>query len=387
MNIITDTQALAAAVVELRQRPFVAVDTEFLRETTFWPKLCLVQIAAEGVEVVIDPLSPGLDLKPLYSLMNDPAVLKVFHAARQDLEIFLKLDGHMPGPVFDTQIGAMACGYGDSVAYDALVQGFLRKKVDKAARFTDWSRRPLSPDQLHYALADVTHLRDLYPKMHAQLQSEGRLEWLADELADLVDPANYDVSPENAWRRLKIRKGGADFLIALQTAAAWRERTAQARDIPRSRVMKDDALYEVAEQRPRSAAAFDRLRAVPKGFGGSRGGAELAAALDAALAAPDRKAPAVERSAAPPPSSVNGPIVELLRVLLRAGCERHGVAAKLIASSADLDWIAADDHADVPALKGWRREVFGAQALALKAGAIALTMKDGKLDIRAIGPA
>lgn len=382
MQVITDTESLRTVSAAFRERPFVAVDTEFLRESTYWPKLCLIQAAAEGVEAVIDPLAPGIDLSPFYEVLADPGVLKVFHAARQDLEIFYKAMGVMPAPVFDTQIGAMACGYGESIAYDALVAGELKRRIDKSHRFTDWSRRPLSPDQLAYALADVTHLRDLHPKLMGRLERTGRAAWVADELAGLVDPAIYDTEPENAWLRLKLRKTSGDYVLALQVAAAWRERTAQAKDVPRARVLKDDALYEIAEQRPRNVAAFDRLRAVPRGFGNSRGGQELAATLDAALADPERKAPVVERAAGAAPSA--GPTIELLKVLLRTAAERHDVAARLIASSADIEAIAMSDEADVPALSGWRRELFGENALALKKGKLALSLENGKVSVKAI---
>ncbi|MBX9746188.1 MAG: ribonuclease D, partial [Hyphomonadaceae bacterium] len=288
MRLITKTADLEALCQELAEQPFVAVDTEFMRETTYWPKLCLIQAAAPGAEAVIDPLADGLDLGPFMALMANRDVLKVFHAARQDLEIFLKLGDALPHPVFDTQIAAMACGYGDTVAYDALVQQVLKRRLDKSSRFTDWSRRPLSENQLTYALADVTHLRDLYPKMRDKLERENRLSWLDEEHANLLDPDIYDTTPENAWERLKLRKTTADYVLGLQVAAAWRERQAQARDVPRGRVVKDEALYEIAEHRPRNAADFDRMRAVPRGFGNSRAAQELIQALDRAFNDPER---------------------------------------------------------------------------------------------------
>lgn len=379
MRVITETEALATFCRELAGQPFVAVDTEFMRETTYWPKLCLIQAASPEVEAVIDPQADGLDLAPFLDVMGDRAILKVFHAARQDLEIFLKLAGALPGPVFDTQIGAMACGYGDSIAYDALVQQVLRRRLDKSSRFTDWSRRPLSEAQLAYALADVTHLRDLYPRMRETLDAGGRLAWLDDEHANLVDPKIYDLTPENAWRRLKLRKTTADYLLALQTAAAFRERQAQSRDVPRGRILKDEALYEIAEIRPKTAGDFDRMRAVPRGFGNSRAGQELIEALAAAFGRPERPSYKAER---PPASSTGlGATVELLKVLLRYEAEVHGVAPRLIASAADIEAIAADDNADVPALSGWRRQVFGERALALKHGKLALKLKDGRVAV------
>lgn len=379
MRVITKTDELAELHRELAQQRFVAIDTEFMRETTYWPKLCLIQAAAPGIEAVVDPQAPGLELGPLLELMAEKTVLKVFHAARQDLEIFLKLAGTLPNPVFDTQIAAMACGYGDSIAYDALVQQVLKRRLDKSSRFTDWSRRPLSEPQLAYALADVTHLRDLYPRIHDKLTAENRLRWVDDEHANLCDPGIYDTTPENAWRRLKLRKTTADYVLGLQTAAAWRERQAQARDVPRGRVVKDEALYEIAEHRPRSAADFDRMRAVPRGFGNSRAAQELIQALERAFA--DTSRPVFRYERAPPPPSGTGPTVELLKVLLRHQAEASNVAPRLIASSADIEAIAANDDADVEALRGWRREVFGERALALKHGKIALKLKAGKVAI------
>lgn len=379
MRVITEGGPLKEFCAALLAGPFVAVDTEFMRESTFWPKLCLIQAAGHEAEGIIDPRADGLDLAPFWEVLSAPNVVKVFHAARQDIEIFFKLAGAMPAPVFDTQIGAMACGLGDSVAYDALVQAFLKRRVDKSHRFTDWSRRPLSRDQLEYALADVTHLRDLYPRMLERLDAGGRMSWLQDEHAALVDPAIYDTEPENAWTRLKFKRTSADYLAALRAAAAWRERLAQQRDVPRARILKDDALYEIAEQRPRAPAAFDRLRAVPKGFGNSRMGQELAAALDAALTDAAAYAPQVDRKPGPPPG---GATVELLKVLLRHAADTHSVASRLIASASDLEWIAANDQADCRALTGWRREIFGEQALALKHGRLALSLERGKVVVR-----
>ncbi len=379
MRVITNTADLEAICQEWAEQPFVAVDTEFMRETTYWPKLCLIQAAATGVEGVIDPLAEGLDLAPFMTLMANRNVLKVFHAARQDLEIFLKLGTTLPHPVFDTQIAAMACGYGDTVAYDALVQQVLKRRLDKSSRFTDWSRRPLSENQLAYALADVTHLHDLYPKMHDKLERENRLSWLDEEHANLLNPDIYDTTPENAWERLKLRKTTADYVLGLQVAAAWRERQAQLRDVPRGRVVKDEALYEIAELRPKNASDFDRMRAVPRGFGNSRGAQELIQALERAFNDPDRAVYKHERL--PPLPSGLGPTVELLKVLLRFEAERHQVAPRLIASAADVEAIAASDDANVAALRGWRRQVFGERALALKHGKLALKLKDGKVSV------
>ncbi len=383
MHLITETAELTEACHALAEGAFVCVDTEFMRETTYWPRLCLIQAASPGHAYVIDPMAPGMDLAPFLALMANRSLLKVFHAARQDLEIFYNLMGALPAPIFDTQIAAMACGYGDSIAYDGLVQAVLKRRIDKSSRFTDWSRRPLSDAQLAYALADVTHLRDLYPKMAAYLAEHGRTHWLDEEHASLTDPENFDTAPENAWKRLKLRKTTPDYVVALQTVAAWRERQAQSRDTPRARVLKDDAIYEIAEQRPRTPEAFDRLRVVPRGFGRSRGGADLIAALEEALSQPPPPSAKIERG--PPPPQGAGPTAELLKVLLRVEAERQGVAPRLIANSADIEAIAASDEADTPALRGWRREIFGARALALKHGALALTLKGGKVIIQEMG--
>jgi ribonuclease D len=379
--LIADTKQLSDASQTLAQGPHVAVDTEFMRETTYWPKLCLIQAAGPKLEVLIDPLAPGLDLSPFLALMANQEVIKVFHAARQDLEIFLRLMGNLPKPIFDAQIGAMACGLGDSIAYDSLVHAMLGRRIDKTHRFTDWSRRPLSEAQLVYAMADVTHLRDLYPIMRERLAMKEREDWIREEHEALNDPDIYDLSPERAWLRLKLRKTNPDYVAVLQAGAAWRERTAQARDVPRGRVLKDDALQEIAEQRPRNAQAFERLRSVPRGFANSRAGQELIHCINVALAAPERPVVKRERTA-PAPSA--GSIVELLKVLLRAEAERHEVAPRLIASVADLEAIAASDEAQVPALSGWRRKIFGEQALALKHGKLALAVKDGAVSVERV---
>jgi ribonuclease D len=379
MRVVTKTGDLEELCGELAAQPFVAVDTEFMRETTYWPKLRLIQAAAPGIEAVIDPLADGLKPDIFSTLLVNTNVLKVFHAARQDLEIFLKIGGALPAPLFDTQIAAMACGYGDTIAYDALVQQVLKRRLDKSSRFTDWSRRPLSDAQLAYALADVTHLRDVYPRLQQKLASEGRSDWLDEEHAKLSDPDVYDTTPENSWQRLKLRKTTPEYVLGLQTAAAWRERQAQARDVPRGRIVKDEALYEIAEHRPKSPSDFDRMRAVPRGFGNSRAATELIQALDRAFADPKRITTKIERP--PPLPSGLGPTVELLKVLLRYEAERQQVAPRLIASVSDLEAIAASDEADVEALKGWRRKVFGEHALALKHGKLALLLKDGKVTV------
>jgi ribonuclease D len=373
MTPITSTADLADFCARLEGQVFVAVDTEFMRETTYWPKLCLIQAAAPGgIEATIDPLAEGLDLSPFLAVMRDTKVLKVFHAARQDVEIFHNL-GAIPEPLFDTQIAGMAAGFGEQVAYDALARKILKVELDKSHRFTDWSRRPLSEAQLSYAIADVTHLAELYPILRARLEKAGRLSWVTEEMAAMGDPALYDVDPENAWRRLKPRKHSAKYLAVFRAVAAWRERTAQQRDQPRGRILKDEAIDELAAQAPTNADAMNRLRSVPKGFAGSRYGPELIEAIAAALANAEAYAPKIEREAASA-SPAAGAVVELLKVLLKARAEDAGVASKLIATVADLEKIASDDRADAAALRGWRREAFGEDALKLKRGELALVL-------------
>jgi ribonuclease D len=378
MTPITTTADLAAFCERLNTQPFVAVDTEFMRETTYWPKLCLIQAEGpDGDGAVIDPLAEGLDMSPFLALMTNPKIMKVFHAARQDLEIFVNL-GAMPAPLFDTQIAAMAAGFGEQVAYDALVRQMLKVDLDKSSRFTDWARRPLSDNQLTYALADVTYLAKLYPLLHERLESQGRLAWVAGEMQALGDPKNYDVEPENAWKRLKPRRNSSKYLAVFKAVAAWRERTAQSRDQPRGRILKDEAIEEVATQLPLDADGLNRLRSVPKGFSGSRFGPELLDAIKEALVDPDAYAPVLDKPKANA-GPANGAVVELLKVLLKARSEDAGVASKLIATVADLEKIAVDDEAETAALQGWRREAFGEDALKLKRGEIALVLDGGRV--------
>jgi ribonuclease D len=377
MTPITTTPDLARFCAELRRHPFVAVDTEFMRESTYWPKLCLIQAAAGQAAAVIDPLSPELDLAPFLEVMTDPSIEKVFHAARQDVEILYNL-GAMPIPLFDTQIAGMAAGFPEQVAYDALVRQMLGVDLDKSSRFTDWARRPLSEAQLTYALADVTHLAELYPMLRARLEEAGRLAWVREEMAALIDPALYDTEPENAWKRLKPRRHTAKYLAVLRGLAAWRERTAQNRDQPRGRVMKDDAIDELATQAPLDLEAMGRLRSLPKGFPGSKFAAEVLETIREAVAKAEHQ-PAEPKRAARPTSAPTGAVVELLKVLLKARAEDAQVASKLIATVSDLEKIAADDDADTPALQGWRREAFGEDALKLKRGEIALVLDGSRV--------
>ena len=380
MTVITANADLEAFCARLAKAPFIAVDTEFMRETTYWPKLCLIQAAAPDLAASIDPLAEGLDLSPFLKLMADPTIEKVFHAARQDVEIFNNL-GVIPGPLFDTQIAGMAAGFGEQIAYDALVRQMLRIEIDKSSRFTDWSRRPLSQAQLDYALADVVHLAALYPLLHDRLKREGRLAWVEEEMADLVDPSNYDMEPANAWKRLKPRKHAAKYMSVFRAVAAWRERTAQTRDQPRGRILKDDAIDEIATQAPTDVDALSRLRSAPKGFGGSRFGPELLEVIREAVAHPDASAPVVERPRTGPPPQGASAVVELLKVLLKARAEEAGVASKLIATVSDLEKIAIDDNADAVALQGWRRDAFGEDALRLKHGELGLVLDGGRVRV------
>jgi ribonuclease D len=373
MELITTTTALAAACTRLSRFDAITVDTEFMRETTFWPKLCVIQMASPEEAVVVDALAPGLELAPFYGLMADERVTKVFHAARQDIEIIFHGGGLIPHPVFDTQVAAMVCGFGDSISYEQLVQRICGAAVDKSSRFTDWSRRPLSEQQVAYAVADVTHLRDVYQHLRTRLERQGRTEWVRTEMEVLTSPDTYDTTPEEAWTRLKMRVRKPIELAVLKEIAAWREREAQSRDVPRSRVLKDDAIYEIAAQQPATPEALSHLRTIPRGFERSRAAEDILAAVHRALAIPKGQLPKVPRLR--PPSDGNGAAVDLLKVLLKMVSEQQGVAAKVLATVDELEAIAADDEADVPAMHGWRRKLFGELALRLKRGELALRLE------------
>jgi ribonuclease D len=376
MNLITTTSELAAACERLARHPFITIDTEFLRETTYYPLLCVAQMASPDEAVVVDTLAPGIDLKPLLKLMMNERVLKVFHAARQDIEIVWHMAGAVPHPIFDSQVAAMVLGYGDAISYDQLVQRITGDAIDKSNRFTDWSRRPLSDAQLTYAVSDVTHLRDVYLALVADLNRRGRAEWMDDEMEVLTSPDTYRAEPAQAWVRLKSRVRKPKDLAVLIEVAAWREREAQTRDVPRSRVLKDDTVGEIAIQAPTTPERLAGLRSLPKGFERSKWGEGILEAVRRGLARDPKTLPRIERPRAAPNGTAT---VELLKVLLRMTSERHGVAAKVIATVDDLDRIAGDDQADVPALKGWRRELFGEKALALKHGRVALAVERNRV--------
>ncbi len=378
--VITDTKALAAFCESLANDAFITVDTEFLRETTYYPKLCLIQIAGEKAAALIDPLVKGIDLKPFYELMTDENVLKVFHAARQDIEIFVNEADLVPSPVFDTQIAAMVCGFGDQVGYEAIVRKLAKAQIDKSAQFTDWSRRPLSQRQMAYALSDVTHLRTVYEKLLAEIDKEGRADWLAGDLEELADPNTYRVDPEQSWRRIKARIQSKKQQATLMAVAAWREREAQAKNVPRGRILKDEAVAEVAVQVPQSKEALHQLRLLPRGSADSVIGKGILAAVAEGLARDPASIPAAKGRGEEMTSSQEA-AAEVLKLALKIVSERENVAPKLIANSSDIDAIAVSDEADVPAMHGWRRAIFGELALQLKHGKALIGMESGRARI------
>jgi ribonuclease D len=380
MRIVDTNEALAAFVEELSGAAYLALDTEFLRDQTYYPRLCLIQVACPGIEGIIDPLAPGLDLAPFYALIARPDIVKVMHAARQDIEIFFLQGGVLPNPLFDTQIAAMVAGFGDAASYETLARKIAQVEIDKSARFTDWSHRPLSKRQLEYALADVTHLRVIYEWLKARLEKTGRAVWVAEEVAALQDPALYRLDPEQAWKRLKPRTSNKRFLAVLSALAAWREREAQARDIPRGRVIKDEALTEIAAHPPETGEALERIRAVPKGFANSRLGKGLMEAIAAGATGQAPEGVVVEnrqrRRREPSPS-----VVDLLKTLLRLRAETAHVAPRLIANAEDIERLAAGEDDGLAALHGWRFDVFGKDAVALLKGQLAIAVENGEATV------
>ncbi len=376
MDLIATTSDLAAVCARMAKHPYVTVDTEFLRETTYYPLLCVAQMASPEEAVVIDALANGIDLTPFFALMANESVMKVFHAARQDIEIVWNMAKTIPHPIVDTQVAAMVLGYGDSISYDQLVQRITGDALDKSHRFTDWTRRPLSDAQVAYALSDVTHLRDVYLKLAADLEKRGRSSWVEAEMDVLTSPETYRADPERAWERLKSRVRKPKELGVLIEVAAWREREAQTRDVPRGRVIKDEVIGDIAVQAPTTIERLGHLRSLPKGFERSRWGEQIVDAVKRGLERDVETLPRLDRFR---PAANGAATVELLKVLLRMTAERHGVAAKVIATIDDLDRIAADDQADVPAMKGWRRELFGEKALAIKHGRLALAVDKGRV--------
>lgn len=377
MRLITTTPELDDLCRRLGQHKFVAVDTEFIREQTFWPKLCVVQLAGPGEEAIVDPLAPAIDLAPFFALMADPRVVKVFHAARQDLEIVWNQARLIPHPIFDTQIAAMVCGFGESVSYVSLVKQLTGQNLDKTSRFTDWARRPLSEKQLAYAIADVTHLREVYRHLVGELEASGRLPWLDEEMAELTNPETYQTRPADAWRRLKLRVRNRRGLAVLIELAAWREKLAQAMDVPRNRILRDEALYDIANSAPTDTAQLGHLRSLSEGFSRSSRAKDIVEAVNRGLKRDPRTLPPLREGAGLPAEKVA--TVELLRVLLKACAARSKVAPRLIADAEHLERLAAEDEPDIPALKGWRYELFGAEAQRLKRGELALRIENGEV--------
>ncbi|MBV9533107.1 MAG: ribonuclease D [Bradyrhizobium sp.] len=376
MDVITTSSELVAACERLARHKVITVDTEFLRETTYYPLLCVVQMASPEEAVIIDALAAGIELTPFFELMGNEKVLKVFHAARQDIEIVWHRAGIVPHPIFDTQVAAMVLGHGDSIAYDQLVQRITGHRPDKTHRFTDWSRRPLTSEQVHYAASDVTHLRDVFTALDADLKKRARNDWVSEEMEILTSPKTYDFHPERAWERLKTRVRKPRELAVLVEVAAWREQEAQSRDVPRNRVLKDEAVGDIATHAPTTVERLGHLRSLPKGFERSKWGTDIVAAVQRGLARDVATLPKLDK---PRGNSNGAAIVELLKVLLRMTSEHHGVASKVIATVDDLEQIAADDKAEVAALRGWRRELFGEAALALKHGRLALAIERGRV--------
>jgi ribonuclease D len=377
MTLITNTTDLIAFCKRAKEESYITVDTEFVREHTYWSQLCLIQVGLKEEAVAIDPLSKGIDLTPFFDLLQNPKVIKVFHSARQDIEIFYHLTGQIPHPLFDTQIAAMVCGFGDSVGYDVLVQKFAKLSIDKSSRYTHWAQRPLTEKQLHYALGDVIHLRVIYEKLLKIIEKDDRLPWLEEELFILRSPKTYEIDPYRVWEKIKAKSAKPRMLAVLREIAAWREIKAQEKNLPRGRVMQDNIMLGLAASSPRSPAELSKMRGLTPSFlEGSRGTAVLEL-IEKAMALPLEDCPQVRQENASPPGT--SALVEMLRLLLKIKAEKYHVAQKLIASNADLEIIARVSDPCVPALEGWRREIFGNAALALKEGKVAIGIKDHRI--------
>ncbi len=378
MSTITKQTELTDFCHSLAGEKFITVDTEFMRENTYWPILCLVQVAGTDDAAAIDVMAPGIDLAPLFDLMKDESILKVFHAARQDVEIFHHLMGSVPAPIFDSQVAAMVCGFGDQVSYENLISKLTKARIDKSSRFTDWSRRPLSEKQILYALSDVTHLRDAYRKLEKQLEKNGRVDWLKSEMDILTSPATYDVDPSKAYKRIKTRGAKPRAMVVLQELAAWREAEAQRRDMPRGRILRDDALVEIALHAPTTPDALGRTRGLSERVANGNQGREIIEAINRGLAIPDSDLPKPQKRPETPPGL--GPVTDLLKVLLKLKCEEQGVAQKLVANAADIEKIAAfGEAAEIQALEGWRFDLFGRDALRICIGELGLAIRGDKL--------
>lgn len=376
-QVLTASADVKALCDKLRNEPFVTIDTEFVREKTYYSQLCLVQLAGAEDVAAIDPLAAGIDLNPLFDLLADSSVIKVFHAARQDVEIFVHMTGQAPAPLFDTQVAAMVCGYGDQVGYDRLVQKITGEVIDKGSRFTDWSRRPLTTKQIDYALGDVTHLRDVYIALRDQLEASGRLPWVEEELAEVASAETYKSDPDMAWKRLKARNDRPKFLTVLRELAAYREKEAQRKDLPRNRLLRDDVLLEVAALQPDTLDALGVVRGLSQGHLKGSMGKGLLAAVKRGM---ERVETDPVKRARRPQTEVNAPLLDLLRVLLKAKADQISVAPRVIASSSDLESLARGDM-DSPVFEGWRMEYFGTDVKALMDGRLSLTVREGKLVI------
>src|SRR5262245_33471060 len=385
MRLVTTTPELNELCRRFSEHSFVAVDTEFIREQTFWPRLCVIQLAGPREEAIVDPLAPGIDLASFYGLIANERVVKVFHAARQDLEIVWTQAKLIPHPIFDTQVAAMVCGFGESVSYVSLVKQIVGHNLDKTSRFTDWARRPLSEKQLTYALADVTHLRDIYLRLKGDLETNGTARWLDEEMAELTNPETYETRPEDAWKRLKLRVRSRKGLAVLIELAAWRERLAQSLDVPRNRILRDEALYDIANSAPTDTTQLGHLRSLSEGFARSGRAKEIVDAVNRGLKRDPKTIPAIREGSGVPAEKTA--TVELLRVLLKACAARNKVAPRLIADADHLERLAVEDEPDIPALKGWRYELFGAEALRLKRGEVALKVRRGEVVSLALPPA
>lgn len=379
MTLLTRSEDVAAFCATASAAPFITLDTEFLRESTYWPKLCLIQIGIKDQAVAIDPLVEGMDLGPVWDLLANPKVLKVFHACKQDMELFLKVAGALPTPIFDTQVAAMMLGLGEQVGYDNLIQRVLGQQIDKTSQYSDWSLRPLDAQQISYALGDVTYLYEAYEKLLADLEARGRLAWVEEELVSLADPATYQVDPKKAWQRLKIRNRTKPFLAALYCLAAWRENFAQERDLPRSRVLKDETLVDLAMRRPKSADAMVKLRGIGEGLARGKTGAAILKTIRDAEGLPTDQIPKLPPKPEPSPgASARG---ELLRTLLKICADQEDIAPRALAATAELDALARDPKAQVKCVTGWRYELFGRRALELLAGELWLGLKEGNLAV------
>ena len=379
MTLITETNKLIDACERFSRDSFLAIDTEFMRERTYYPQLCLIQIAGKDEAVTVDALATEINLNPILDLMANHKIIKVFHACRQDMEIFFNLNRRIPFPVFDTQIGAMVCGYGESVGYDKLVRQITGVQIDKSSRFTDWSHRPLSKQQLNYALSDVTHLRTVYESLLNQLEKNGRINWLNEEFQNVLNPKTYDIPLDQIWKRLKIKNGRPKFLILVRELCAFREKEAQSRNIPRNRVIRDDVLLDIAARSPSSSVDLAKVRSLSTQFAEGRLGKSILRVVAEASNIPESDAPQLEKLNKPKPQKPA--LIELLKVLLKHKSEDNSVAQKLIASTADLEAIAENDNANVLALNGWRKDVFGDDALLLKSGKIALSAAGDRIKV------